>query len=733
MKRLYLLFAVILISQAAYSQPYTVSGRITDRANGQPVPFANVAVKGTYKGCTATEEGRFVIKGMAGGTYDIEAWTLGYEKNSVRVEVAADVSDVAISISEANDEIDEVVVTATRTERVLLDVPIATQVISGRSLEKMQQASFRDMLEYELPGVEFTNNGGYANINMLGFGGKYVLFLVDGERMAGESFDNIDYNRIDMDNIERIEIVKGASSSLYGSNAVGGVINIITRQPDEPFQLRAGMRYGSNDELNGNLTVSSRQKWGSVSVAGSYKSMRPYLIKDRAPMEEVYPDGTTVEKPLGETYVAGYTCYNITPKFTFDLSKTTRLELKGGFYFNERNPGGIDGEKVRDHFYDYNAGAKFAWTIRPEQHLSLTANYDRYDKFDFYRLLDEREKNYENSQFRAGTLYDLSIRGKHYIVAGADFLSDELMTFMFDSEGAQGERRAWTASAFTQQEWQLLKRLTLVTGLRYDYHSQFKGHLTPRISFMYRPHDSIALRGGYAGGFRSPTLKELYTDWFHPYGGGFQIVGNPDMKAETSNNFNLSSDMRFGKTSVTAMVQYSDIQNKISSVWLDQDTIQYRNMGHARVLSAELTVGQRIGRSIALQGCYTFVKDNLGKNSTVRPHTATFKADYTAFFISRRYSPTISISGKYLSGMDIYGAGSTDDGDESGIEQVTDYKVHYEGYMIWRLSVEIPLPFNLHINAGINNLFNYKPRFASFYSSISPGTTFYIGLRWNLK
>ena len=116
----------------------------------------------------------------------------------------------------------EVVVTATRAAKNLKDVPITVQVITAEDIRKSQATNFQSFLESEFAGINFTYDGGMPNINMLGFGGKYVLFLMDGERMAGETFDNIDYNRIDLDNIERIEIIKGASSSLYGSNALGG-------------------------------------------------------------------------------------------------------------------------------------------------------------------------------------------------------------------------------------------------------------------------------------------------------------------------------------------------------------------------------------------------------------------------------------------------------------------------------------------------------------------------------
>ncbi|MDR1200268.1 MAG: TonB-dependent receptor [Tannerellaceae bacterium] len=624
-------------------------------------------------------------------------------------------SDLLIEADEKLVELDQVVVTATRIERNLKNVPIAIQVINNKNIEKMQVSTMRDLLEYELPGIEFTNNGGYTNINMLGFSGKYVLFLVDGERMAGESFDNIDYNRIDMENIERIEIIKGASSSLYGSNAVGGVINIITKKPSQPFNVQAAARGGSENEQNQNLSISSKQKWGWLNLTGAYKARDPYLLHD--------------------AYVAGYKDYSITPKVSFNWGSKLELEAKGGYYFKERNQGGMDGKKMRNHFYDYSGGLKGTYSISGEQHISVSGNYDRYDKYNYYKLLNEKEKNYENEQIRFSTLYDRMIAGKHSLVAGIEYFSEALMTYMFESDGTNESKNAQTYSIFAQQDWALNDRITFVGGLRYDYHSQFKGHLSPRLSAMYKPVDRITLRGGYSGGFRSPTLKELYTDWFHPYGGGFQIIGNKDMKAESGNNFNFSAEGIFGKTLFTAMVQYSVIGDKIDNVWVNNDTTQYINIGKAKIFGSEFSISHTFNNRIHIKGTYAYVHDDLGRRSTIRPHTATLRADYTASFF-KSYNPAISFSGKYFSGMDIYATGDiTETDDETGIDKEADkeYKVRYDAYSIWRLTLTQPLPFNLSLHAGINNLFDYKTKFYSFYSSISPGRTFYIGLKWSLK
>ena len=127
-------------------------------------------------------------------------------------------------------ELEPVVITASHTPKALKDAPVVTRLITLYDIKITDATNIQDMLTQEIPGLEF----GFAmsqetSLNMSGFGGNAVLFLVDGERMAGETMDNVDYNRMNLDNVGRIEIVKGASSALYGSNAVGGVINIISR------------------------------------------------------------------------------------------------------------------------------------------------------------------------------------------------------------------------------------------------------------------------------------------------------------------------------------------------------------------------------------------------------------------------------------------------------------------------------------------------------------------------
>ncbi len=726
-----LFFTTILTAQS-----WRIEGKIIDCSTKQDLHLVNVGIIGTTQGATSDETGRFSIEGLKGGEYTLAVSAMGYEERRIPVSIPSKGADkgMTITMCEKTIDLEQVVVTGTRTERQLKNVPIQTQLITAKTIEKLQITNFKDLLEYEMPGVEFTSNGGYANINMLGFGGKYVLFLVDGERMAGETFDNIDYNRVDMDNVQQVEVVKGANSSLYGSNAVGGVINIISRKPSKPIEAAMSARVGSNYENNYRASLGTKQKWGYASVTGNYKAMDPYLLKDTEPLTQWYENGTKVEQTLSETYIAGYTDYSITPKIGIDISKKLNVEVKGGYYFKERNPGGREGKKLSDQYYNYSGGLKANYAVANNQNFALSANYDRYDKFKNYKLLDEKEKNYENYQNRISGVYNYSWAQGHSLVTGAEFLSDNLMTYMFESDGSNAKRTAETYSAYLQQEYKASDKLTFVGGLRFDYHSQFKDHLTPRLSVMYKPAHRVTLRGGYSGGFRSPTLKELHTDWFHPDGGGFQIIGNKNMKAEKSNNFNVSAEISLGKTVITAMSQYSIIDDMVSTVWLNNDTVLYANIGNTAMLSNEITIASRLTKKLTVKGGYSYVHDNLGKKSLVRPHSATARVEYTPS-IFNNYNTTLSFSGKYFGKMNIYGTGDLDDNDnDAGIEKEDTpmYKIKYEGYAICRLSFAQSLPFNFSVNAGINNLFDYKAKFASFYSSISPGRTFYVALKWNL-
>ena len=716
MLRFFMFVGLSLLSLVVKGQ-YSLTGTITDCLSRAPLSGATVELVGQQKTVQTDAQGQFSFQDLSKGTHHFYVSQDDYKGHFFKVSIKRNEKNYIFALCKNKEiEVDEVVVTATRRERNLKNVPITIQVITAEEIQKSQAPDFQSFLENEFSGINFTNEGGMPNINMMGFGGKYVLFLMDGERMAGETFDNIDYDRIDLENIERIEVIKGASSSLYGSNALGGVINIITKDAQKPLELSANYLYNTQEDHKTNLSVGTKQRWGSVRVPVFYNFRQPYIIVDKEPLK-TYKNGVPHYSRMGELNVAGFTNYGASPKLTFDLSPKWNLSLAPSYYFSERNAGTQSSKKLRDRYYNYSGALKSDYKITDSKTLSLSAAYDRYDKYKYYVLLNEKDKSYENSILRVGGQYNQSIKEKHSLVAGAEVNSDELLSFRFTNTGEEAKKNAQNYALFTQQEWALSEDFTLVTGVRMDYHSLFQQYLTYRLSGMFKI-DAFTLRGGYASGFRSPTLKELYTNWFHPWGGGFQIMGNKKLTPETSHNTTFSVDFNAKKWNITAITQFSKVKDKIALYWSrSKDTIRYVNhAGNTDIISSELSGTYRPSRYFRLKGSYAYYVSS-NSRSDVRPHTFTAKVEYVEQS-DLKYLPNVLLSGKYLAGSDIYDNKNT--------------YTHYEGYGLWRLQLSKKLPYHFILNAGVDNLFDYIAPTTSFYSTTSPGRTYFVGLKWNL-
>ena len=716
MLRFFMFVGLSLLSLVVKGQ-YSLTGTITDCLSRAPLSGATVELVGQQKTVQTDAQGQFSFQDLSKGTHHFYVSQDDYKGHFFKVSIKRNEKNYIFALCKNKEiEVGEVVVTATRRERNLKNVPITVQVITAEEIQKSQAPDFQSFLENEFSGINFTNEGGMPNINMMGFGGKYVLFLMDGERMAGETFDNIDYDRIDLENIERIEVIKGASSSLYGSNALGGVINIITKDAQKPLELSANYLYNTQEDHKTNLSVGTKQRWGSVRVPVFYNFRQPYIIVDKEPLK-TYKNGVPHYSRMGELNVAGFTNYGASPKLTFDLSPKWNLSLAPSYYFSERNAGTQSSKKLRDRYYNYSGALKSDYKITDSKTLSLSAAYDRYDKYKYYVLLNEKDKSYENSILRVGGQYNQSIKEKHSLVAGVEVNLDELLSFRFTSSGQEAKKNAQNYAVFTQQEWALSEDFTLVTGVRMDYHSLFQQYLTYRLSGMFKI-DAFTLRGGYASGFRSPTLKELYTNWFHPWGGGFQIMGNKKLTPETSHNTTFSVDFNAKKWNITAITQFSKVKDKIALYWSrSKDTIRYVNhAGNTDIISSELSGTYRPSRYFRLKGSYAYYVSS-NSRSDVRPHTFTAKVEYVEQS-DLKYLPNVLLSGKYLAGSDIYDNKNT--------------YTHYEGYGLWRLQLSKKLPYHFILNAGVDNLFDYITPTTSFYSTTSPGRTYFVGLKWNL-
>lgn len=613
---------------------------------------------------------------------------------------AAGVTEIPDSIEDSWTELDQIVVTGTRTPKLLKDSPILTRVITEKDIRRTDATDIADLLQAELPGIEFTfSMNQQVNLNMQGFGGNSVLFLVDGEKLAGETLDNVDYSRLDMNGVGKIEIVKGAASSLYGSNAVGGVVNIISREATEPWTLNVNARYGShNDQRYG---INGSFKAGIVGSTTSFLYSR--TDNYNLPSEGDYT-----------TYYGGYS-YNFKERLTVTPLDGLKIIGRAGYFFRQRN----SQPTLRDRYRDFSAGLRGLYDFSPANSLEVSYGFDQYDKSDYQLAAGLDVRKYRNVQHSLKAVYNHTFAGRHILTAGGDFMRDYLQSYQFTDNGHKSQI---TSDAFAQFDMNFPFGLNVIAGARYDYFSEAAmQHLSSKVSAMYKL-DRWALRGSYSGGFRAPTLKEMYMDF--DMAGIFMIYGNPDLKAESSHNFQLSAEYTRRTLNLSFGAFCNLVDNRITTAWNQQLNGQfYTNIGRVNIAGAEANASYRFDFGLGLRASYVYthehVKHGEPYTSSTRPHTATARVDYTKVW--KNYSLTAALTGRALSAVDV---------DE--FTELTEYestvRVRYPAYSIWKLTLTQSFWRGIDLTVGIDNLFNYRP---SYYYSNSPsttGTTFTVGL-----
>lgn len=694
----------------------SLAGCVVD-ASGRPLPGASVVVRDTDRGVVTDGRGEFRL-GSADGRPVRISFT-GYRTVDTTWRCADADRPLRVVMQRDGLGLDEVVVTGSRIPRALKDAPVVTRVITAREIEQTSPQSLSDVLESELPGIEFTRTEGVKNgITFQGLGANYLLILVDGERMAGEtSRSNPDFNRIDMDNVERIEIVRGAMSTLYGSGAVAGVINIITKTASKPFQARLSGRYHGEGEQKYGLNIGSGRGRLTSYTSALARLKSAYTARSREPLRQYYEDGSVVEPSgaLPEVEIEGYRNFTVEQKIGYRVSKRIDASVKGSFYNHERYNAGMEGELKHDVYRDWNALLRAAYALSPRSRFELSYNFDDYSKYDKYLRLGESERNYVNRIHNPKLLFSTDAIRSNTLVAGAEWLGESLRTYQFDDTA----RRVGSFAAYVQDDYRVTPWLTLQAGLRLDCHSEYGARLNPKLSAMAKA-GHVTLRAGYAAGFRAPSLKELYTQWDHQ--GMFELVGNRDLKPERSHNLSLSAEYTAGAVNLSVGGYYNKLYDKISMIWnATQDTSYYSNVADGAVSGLDVNVRVSVLRHFALRGGYSYVRDRQlvdGHNtSSTRPHSATLRLEYGGRV--GRSTLTAGLGGRWMGGLDVYSRDET--------RQMW-YRVRYPGYSIWKLSCTGELPRGIRLTAGVDNLFNYRPGVVTYNAGITRGTTFFAGI-----
>ena len=595
-------------------------------------------------------------------------------------------------IGDSTETISEVVVTATRTPKLLKDVPYVTKVFTADDIRKADATNIQDLLTTIMPGVEFTfAMNQQTTLNMAGFGGNAVLFLIDGERIAGETMDNPDYNRLTLEDVERIEVVKGAASSLYGSNAVGGVVNIITRKPHDRFSANFFAHWGAyGSQKYGSVIGFTRSKISSLTTL-QFTRVNDMDLKQQGDISKVFGNHT----------------WNIKEKLIWKPTKRLEMTAKTSYFFRER----YASQDSHDRYRDLTASLKGVYKLTKADNIELTYLFDEYDKSDLNLQTRKDIRDYNNTQNSVRAMYNHTFAGIGTLTAGADYMRDYLMSYQFAGDQSHIQN---SADGFIQFDWDPSAHWNLIGGLRYDYFSaSSKSRLSAKIGVMYKLN-GWRFRTSYAGGFRAPSLKELFMHF--NMANIFTIYGNKNLKPENSDNFQISAEYTRRNYSFSANAFHNIFRNRISTAWNTAlNGMNYLNTAKVSITGLDINAQTRFLCGIGLTASYVYTHENIPMGqpytSSTRPHSAVLRADYDHNF--RTWGFNVALTGRYMSKLSI-------DQYTSATSYTQTQRVTYPEYQIWKLTAMGRLNRGIRLTMTVDNIFNYKP---SYYYINSPTTT----------
>ena len=681
---------------------------------------------------------------------------------------------IAISVAgtaQAQQEIqlNEVVVTAGGFEQQLRDAPASISVITA---EELQKGAFSDLTQAltEVQGVAITGIGNEKDVYIRGLSGSYTLMLVDGRRVSTRDARpngsaGIEQSHIPpISAIDRIEVVRGPMSSLYGSDAMGGVINVITKKADQVWS--------GSVTVEGTAPEASHER-GSQQL--SFNVMGP-LVKDRLTLQlwgryhnrdadkartdvEWTEDGDTVLDSTREKNLAGRL------SFTPVDNHTIGLEL-GTSRINSTNSTAPDSWTKHDRDYaviDYSTSvgsAKFDFSLKHEKGSRLTP--PSLDSAS--RTMVQRNPVIKHTTIDGKVTLPWDFAGSNTLVAGFEHTKstlDDSGKFNHVRESFGLERWA----VYAENEWRMRDDFALTAGLRYDDHEVYGGHFSPRLYAVWNTNDNLTIKGGVSTGFKAPDFRSIAPGYYYPtQQGSGRIMASRDLKPEETTSYELSAlwDNNSGVV-LGATAFRTDFKNKITNyntqnfVNVNTGDItdrngatcnaaalrgrantyclwQNRNIGKAVIQGVELTGSWKASDAWSFRGNYTFT-DSKQKSGDLNGYalertprnSANLRADWTTPVEGLASWASVNYHGKEIAnGARIGNQGkliATVPNSEGGTYSVREYKA----YTTVDIGTSYNVSDNVTINAAIYNVLDKEVSYNEAKSTIE-GRRLWVGV-----
>ena len=676
----------------------------------------------------------------------------------------------AVLMAQTDDlsrQLDEVVVTATGTPHTLKDVPVQTEIISRRQIEQLGAATFEDILSQLCPGFDFNAGDMGSQMTLNGLGNNYILIMIDGKRLNGDNGGENDLGRIDPHNIDHIEIVKGAGSALYGSDAMAGVINIITRHhDDEAIYVENTTRAASYNDLRQHNSIG-------FSI-GKFTSLTTFQIQ--------HTDGwqnTSEEDPAQTEYhiydsrnktVNMYTNGQLGERITFTPTDRLSFEADGYLYrkrifrpTNGRHPS-CDVNTFDMKYRDAGASLGSEYKLNGSDRITLDVSWDRHAYYYHYTdtTLEEGydpngnytpyfpyfpdQEHLQSDQQR--TMAELkgifTLPYGNLLSAGAEYRFDYLHAPMRVRNGVADD---WTAALYLQDEYTGVNWLNITAGVRLIDNKAFGFHATPKVSAMFKMAD-LRIRTGWSRGFKSPTPKEQGYHYLRTMGATtFFYMGNPDLKPQTSDYISAGVEFSHGGFSASVTGYRNVLDNMITLINVPLSQIpagsapeymgdgsgqvtprMYMNMEDARTMGIDASLTWRVTSDVTLGASYSWLDTKAHVYDSKHDRLKEVTIDGMAHHKGNVYGTwQHRFNEAYRLGIGLYGrASSTRYYENNG---------NGKPYQIWKLSSTHDLGrsrngLTWRLEAGIDNILDYKETtpHGLHYGTTTPGRTLYCTL-----
>lgn len=648
--------------------------------------------------------------------------------------------EVNIVLKEDVMHLNGVVVTGSRTERPVKLSPITTQVLGGKALVDAGYSDLQHALQQETPGMNIQKVGFGNEISMQGLDARHVLFLQDGERMTGDMAGNLDYERFNLHAIDRIEIVKGASSTLYGSRASGAVINLISKKTQKPLDIQAGVRFAQMNQRNykqpnpkdflymfeKNSDRPNLQSWISAGIKQGkftsqtdvwYSSSDAFYMYQSDKDKKVYtkeanpflPHDITLTSiaPRSPMGIEGTEHLSVAQKLYYEPSKSLSLQAYGSMFF--MNSYDLIQDMTFSQSRDFMAGIKLKYDVKDWFTVNLSLHGDFYDRFKRHERIDERKNVYKSKIFEPRLTLTSSYFTGHNIIFGVEHTTDELTSDRFVNR-RMTTRSLHETEYFLQDEWTVNSHWMLSSGVRTNFSKAFGFMWMPKIAIKYAPDNHWALRANYSMGYRAPSIKELFFNWDHL--GMFQIKGSENLQSEKNNYFSLGAEYSKDRFFINVNAYANIFNKKIEGVWRIYDmqyNFEYINLKSQRMLGVEAIMKWRLTDNFMLNATYSYVnvsKQNGIQVNTTSPHAATASIDYTLNRPNYRLKSIFSTS--------IMGEKKFDVQDRVWVkEHNKSYDAYFRcilpTYVLCNLAVVQTFYNKVKLTVGVDNIFNYVP------------------------